>query len=395
MRTLYLPARIVLNWGGIRALSYLIGLMALSGISSLLLPIPFLPVYFLPLMFMLSITFISLTSLIQLEREATALSRLCEEQMDHGDHRDQTDLTAGMTNGLNPLTQTIKRLMSESQRQDITLKQRLEEIAHATNELEQSADQVAANAEHQSLAASTAAAAVEQLNASISEVASLAEQSRHASELAGGQVKEGSIRLEDLVQRISIMAQNAAATNELIIKLGDNSRMINQMSGVISDISDQTNLLALNAAIEAARAGEAGRGFAVVADEVRGLAQRSQRSAIEISNSIDSVQSYIAQVTEHMGHLSGLADESVSSVGDVRAALDHIDQQSLQVAEQVALVAVSTGQQNLAATEIAALVDQVRQGNEENNRAAFQTKAIAHHLAQLTIGTTVNPEQAR
>lgn len=391
IKYVYLPARIVLRWGGIKAVTHLIVVMALCAIASLLFPIPLLPVYFLPLMFMLSLAFISLTSLLQLEGETALLNRLCEQQTGQGDPRDLTALARGVS----PLNQTVRRMMNESQRQGITLQQRLEEIAHATRELELSADQVAGNSEHQSMAASTAAAAVEQLNTSISEVASLAEQSSHASELAGNEVKDGGIRLDDLIQHLNIMALNAADTNELIIKLRDNSRMINQMSGVISDIADQTNLLALNAAIEAARAGDSGRGFAVVADEVRSLAQRSQRSAIEITNSIDSVQGYISQVTDHMGHLSGLANESVSSVSDVRTALSNIAQQSGKVAEQVAQVAASTGQQSIAAAEIAALADQVRLGNEENNRVAVQTKAIAQHLAQLTAGATDNPEQPR
>lgn len=108
-----------------------------------------LPVYFLPLIFILSLTFISLTSLLQLEGETTLLNRLFDQQMGQRDNRDLTALAGGF----NPLNETVRRMMNESQRQDITLKQRLEEIAHATRELEQSAYQLAGNSEHHSLAA--------------------------------------------------------------------------------------------------------------------------------------------------------------------------------------------------------------------------------------------------
>lgn len=385
-RVLLLPAWILLNWGGLRTLIRLHLLLLLCILFSLLLPLNLSDSWLSTMQILLALTlvYLSVTALLQLQDEIGLLSRLCEQQMQQRDHRELTL----MTSGLNPLRQVIGRLLNQFQRQDTQLRQSLEEIAHATQELEQSADQVAANAEHQSLAAATAASAVEQLNASIREVATLAEESRLASDQAGFQVEAGNRCLQDLVTRINTMAHNANDTHTLIGKLGEHSLMINQMSSVISEIADQTNLLALNAAIEAARAGEAGRGFAVVADEVRNLAQRSQRSAIEITQSIDSVQHYIQQVTEHMGHLSQLTEAGVSSADEVSNALLQIDRQSQQVVHQVTQVAISTEQQNLAATEISTLAEQVRLGNVENNRVAEQTKAIAQHLARLTAGAT-------
>ncbi|WP_439862336.1 methyl-accepting chemotaxis protein [Pseudomonas sp. MBLB4136] len=180
------------------------------------------------------------------------------------------------------------------------------------------------------------------------------------------------------------MAQQAQATNELILQLHSNSHTINEMSGTIRGIADQTNLLALNAAIEAARAGESGRGFAVVADEVRRLAQHSQESAAEISRNIESVQRHIQGATVQVAGLSELAQGSAEGSEAVRNLLDRVQQCTWQLTEQVDQVAVSTEQQGKAVAEIAELADHVRQGNADNLRAADQARTIAHHLAHLT-----------
>nr|WP_281419308.1 methyl-accepting chemotaxis protein [Marinobacterium ramblicola] len=180
------------------------------------------------------------------------------------------------------------------------------------------------------------------------------------------------------------MARQAQDTNELMRRLSVNSQTINEMSAVIQGIADQTNLLSLNAAIEAARAGESGRGFSVVADEVRRLAKHSQESAAEIGRTIEDIQTHILSAGEQMAGLSSMAELSVHSSEGVRSLLDSVRDLTERLTEQVVQVAVSTEQQSQAVAEIATLADQVSQGNAENLRAADQAKTIAHHLAQLT-----------
>lgn len=371
------PALLILRWRGITGVLILLCFLTfLVGLMSVLMPHSL----WINLMPVLLLSFIASSSLALLQNEISQLKQACITQMHQGDTRNQN--LSAVT--LQPLFLLLGKLFKDHERQRHALEQRLEEISHSTKELELSSLMVARNAETQSLSANTAAAAVEELNVSINQVASFANQSRSASLLASEQVKEGHLCLENLVTQIRVMAEKALQTNTLIVKLSENSEVINKMSGVIRNIADQTNLLALNAAIEAARAGESGRGFAVVADEVRNLAMHSQRSAAEITMNIDSVQQYIGAVTEHMANLSDLAIHSVTRSEDVRSALQKINQQSAKVTEQVSQVAINTQEQSQAATEIAALTEQVRQGNEENIRASDQTRAIARHLAKLT-----------
>lgn len=285
---------------------------------------------------------------------------------------------------LRPVERAIQQLFNRERRARQALQQKLDEISHSSQELEQSAIQVTRSAAQQSDAAGTASAAVEELNLSIREVSRLADSSRQSSVESGDQLARSRTELLALIQDVSDMAKQALTTNELMRRLSVNSQTINEMSSVIQGIADQTNLLSLNAAIEASRAGESGRGFAVVADEVRRLAKHSQESAAEIGRNIEDIQTHILSAGEQMSGLSTMAERSVQSSDQVRALLDHVHKLTERLTRQVVQVAVSTEQQSQAVTEIASLADRVSQGNSENLRSADQAKTIARHLAHLT-----------
>ena len=327
------------------------------------------------------LAYLAIASLWLLSQELGRLQSYCENAAPQAG---QEPANASEWLLLQPIGRSLQQWLSREQRQQQLLQQRLDEISHSSQELEQSAVLVTRNAHGQSDAASTAAAAVEQLNVSIVQVAALADESLQTSVLASEQLADGIAQLTSLVRQVSEMAQQAIATNELILQLNNNSHTINEMSGTIRGIATQTNLLALNAAIEAARAGESGRGFAVVADEVRRLALHSQESAAEISRNIESVQLHIQGATVQVSDLTALAHRSADSSEAVRNLLDQVQQRTRQLTEQVDQVAVSTEQQGKAVAEIAELADRVRQGNADNLKAADQARTIAHHLAHLT-----------
>jgi methyl-accepting chemotaxis protein len=376
MKWLTYPGFLLLRELGIVGmLRSLLGIALAGGATTLLAPeLPIEPLWAV-------LAYLAIASLWLLLQEVGQLQRYCEDAAQHGA---QGPISTTEWLLLQPVSRGFQQWLNREQRQQQLLQQRLDEISHSSQELEQSAALVTRNAEGQSESATVAAAAVEQLNVSIVQVAALADESRQTSIVASEQLAEGIEQLTNLVRQVSEMAQQAISTNQLILQLNSNSRTINEMSGTIRAIAAQTNLLALNAAIEAARAGESGRGFAVVADEVRRLALHSQESAAEIGRNSESVQQHIKDATVQVSNLTDLAHRSAESSVAVRTLLNQVQQRTQQLTEQVDQVAVSTDQQGKAVAEIAELADRVRQGNANNLLAADQARTIAHHLAHLT-----------
>lgn len=363
------PVFLLLYQIGVKGMIALLLIVTLAG-SGLFIMLPEPPIW--PL---LLTGYFGTATLWLLQGETDRLSNSCATT-------DFPDSAGGLL--MQPLFRRFQQLLNASNRQQQLLQQRLDEISHSSHELEQSAVSVTRSAEQQSDAAGTAAAAVEELNVSIHEVARLADTSRNTSLDASTQLEDSILQLRELVTNIAEISEQAIATNELMRELSANSEEISKMSSVIQGIADQTNLLSLNAAIEAARAGESGKGFAVVADEVRNLARHSQESAAQITRNIESVQQHINSTTRKMSMLSDSANLSLQRSERVRQQLDSVCGRTHELTEQVLQVAVSTEQQSLAVAEIAALAEQVSQGNEDNLQAAAQARTIAHHLAQLT-----------
>jgi methyl-accepting chemotaxis protein len=263
------------------------------------------------------------------------------------------------------------------------VKQAATEVSGAASTLSSTAGHVAQGSGVQADAAAAAAAAVEQITVSIASVADSAQEVRQLSGTGLERTQLGNAKLSELVGELSeveaAVAEIGTAVQEFVRSAGSISSMTQQ----VKDIAEQTNLLALNAAIEAARAGEQGRGFAVVADEVRKLAEKSARSASEIDLVTQALEQKSAAAEASIQ--KGIKSLSISndvlehvaiSLSEANAAVAHSDQ-------GVDNITSSVQEQKIASSDIAKHVEKISQMTEENRLGMDETAAEARHLENL------------
>jgi methyl-accepting chemotaxis protein len=186
------------------------------------------------------------------------------------------------------------------------------------------------------------------------------------------------------VENVNGIASLIYKSGSNVGQLDESSKRIGGIVQVIRDVADQTNLLALNAAIEAARAGEQGRGFAVVADEVRKLAERTSKATQEIADLIGDIQNHIDGTVTGMQQANTQVAESLELVGKTEAALRRIDDDSREVANNVQSIADATHEQDAAIHQVATSVEKIAQMAEENSAAAASSSDTAIQLDRLS-----------
>ncbi|HJW24879.1 MAG TPA: Cache 3/Cache 2 fusion domain-containing protein [Rhodocyclaceae bacterium] len=259
-------------------------------------------------------------------------------------------------------------------------------MAEATVALNAASDQVAAGSESQSGSSASLAAAVEELSASINQVSGSAGDARQLSLDASTAALDGNRQVSEVAQEMASIDGEIRDAAAVVHELGERTALISSVVEVIKDVADQTNLLALNAAIEAARAGEAGRGFAVVADEVRKLAERTTQSAGEISGSIGSVQQEAREVVRRIQQVAERVGQGVETAQVAGEALRRIESQSREAVGAVSGIADSMREQSAASQEIARGVDNISQMAESNSQAAQNNQANAESLRVMADG---------
>ena len=252
--------------------------------------------------------------------------------------------------------------------------------------LSDSADRVSQSSYLQNEKSSHAAAAVEQLVSSISSIAQSAEHVQHQSQESLARAEEGNRNLGVLVGEMDVVER---AVKEMATSVNDfvrNTESITQMTREVKDIAEQTNLLALNAAIEAARAGEQGRGFAVVADEVRKLAEKSSRSAGEI----DAITANLSaqSVAVHRSIDEGLhhLESSQSAVASVSNVLQATNGSVTEVGHGLDAIAAATDQQRRFSSDVESSIEAIAGMARENTGTVEQTTGAAHDLKRLAEG---------
>ena len=258
-----------------------------------------------------------------------------------------------------------------------------ERIAAASEEFSATAAEQAQGAETQKDQTHQVAAAMQEMSSTVQQVSENSSRAADASRKAADAAREGGTIVEDTLGKMRAIANSVEETAQKVRELGKSSAQIGQIIGVIDDIADQTNLLALNAAIEAARAGEQGRGFAVVADEVRKLAERTSKATKEITQMIQSIQTETQSAVVAMQAGTQQVELGVKSTAQAGTSLKEIIKTSEQVGDMVVQIAAAAKEQASATEEINANIEQISKITQESANGATEGARAVHELSNL------------
>ncbi|WP_122346911.1 methyl-accepting chemotaxis protein [Pseudomonas coronafaciens] len=277
-------------------------------------------------------------------------------------------------------------------RMQIRLREMIQQISQAANQLVVAVQQISGASEQlsgaiqeQSTSASMMAATIEELTVSIHHVSENADEAHQLASRSGQQSQDGAQVIENTLSSMNGIAKTVQLSSAQVADLGQHSEHISSIVSVIQGIADQTNLLALNAAIEAARAGEQGRGFAVVADEVRLLAQNTGKSTKEIAGMIEKIQAGVRETVESMRTGVVEVNQGVEMAGTAGQAIIEIRDSSSKVLQVVDQISFALREQTAASQDVARNVERSAQMSEQNNMSVQELLKTSGGLKSLAI----------
>lgn len=311
-----------------------------------------------------------------LQQTLAVIERIAAGDLSHSPAVTRRDELGVLQQGIQRMGSTLRELI-RGIRDGVT------QISGAAESLSAATQQTSAGVNSQKVETDQVATAMHEMSATVQEVARNAEQASHAASAADKEAREGDRVVGEAIVQIERLAAEVVRSSEAMNGLQLESNKIGKVMDVIKAVAEQTNLLALNAAIEAARAGEAGRGFAVVADEVRGLAQRTQKSTEEIEALVAGLQNGTQQVSSIMLSSRNLTDSSVALTRKAGASLESITQTVSNIQAMNQQIAAAAEQQSAVADEISRSIVNVRDASEQTAAATGETAASSVELARL------------
>jgi methyl-accepting chemotaxis protein len=328
-----------------------------------------------------------LSALIETESERDAMQKQLTDLLivvsnsAEGDFTQRATVTEGalgaLADSFNLMVDDLGNLIREVQSV-------AEEVQGSAGDILNSTEQTAQGAEEQSVQVANASAAVEEMAASIRQVAMNADSAADAAQRAASVAQSGGSTVRETIDGMKRIRSTVSDSAQKIKSLGESSLEISKIVQVIEDIANQTNLLALNATIEAARAGEAGRGFSVVANQVRELAERSSKATNDISQLVQTIQSETQEAVSAMERGTLEVERGTKLADTASRALDEIQSVVQQSTELIQEISLAAKQQDIASAGVVSAMNEVSQIAKQSLVGSKQSAAAATKLAEIT-----------
>jgi twitching motility protein PilJ len=286
------------------------------------------------------------------------------------------DITGAIADSINFAVEALRSLVT-------TINETAVQVAAAAQETQATAMHLAEAAEHQAQQITSASAAINEIAVSIDEVSKNSAESADVAQRSVAIASKGAAVVRQTIQGMDSIRDQIQETSKRIKRLGESSQEIGSIVELINDIAEQTNILALNAAIQAASAGEAGRGFAVVADEVQRLAERASGATKRIETLVQTIQSDTNEAVSSMEQTTAEVVAGARLAEDAGLALGEIEKVSTDLADLIQNISEAARQQSAAATNISATMNVIQEITTQTSVGASQTAESIGNLAQL------------